>query len=154
MSDKERWCTPPEIFNPLMAEFDFDLDAAADKETHRVPRYLSSDCLRNGALDDDAWPGDRVWINPPYGNKLEPFVRRAAREAERGKTVVALIPFRCRAAWWHDCIIGKAEEVRCIRKRVKFLRPSGVVGDYTMTCDSCLVIWRGSWNGTTRMVSA
>ena len=33
MNDCERWCTPPEIFDPLMAEFDFDLDAAADEKT-------------------------------------------------------------------------------------------------------------------------
>jgi hypothetical protein len=37
----ERWITPPEIFDPLMIEFSFDLDAAADGETRRVPRYFA-----------------------------------------------------------------------------------------------------------------
>lgn len=36
----ERWQTPPEIFDPPMAEFSFDLDAAADPETKRLPVYL------------------------------------------------------------------------------------------------------------------
>src|SRR6185312_5787119 len=115
----ERWMTPPEIFDPLMAEFDFDLDAAADMETRKVPHYLDD------ALNEPDWPGERIWLNPPYGRKLEPFVRRAALEAAKGKLVVALIPFRCRAAWWHEAVLGKADEVRCVRKRIKFVRPDG-----------------------------
>jgi site-specific DNA-methyltransferase (adenine-specific) len=146
MSEQERWCTPPEIFDPLMAEFDFDLDAAADSKTTRCLRHLHDSLL----ID---WPGDRIWLNPPYGRKLEPFVRKAFEQAQQGKIIVALIPFRCRAAWWHECVIGKAPEVRCFRKRIRFLRPDQTRGKYTGSCDSCLVVWRGSWRGTTKLVS-
>jgi phage N-6-adenine-methyltransferase len=148
MSDQERWMTPPEIFDPLMREFDFDLDAAADSQTKRLPCHLTD------ALRIENWPGVCIWLNPPYGRKLEPFVRRAAQEAAKGKTVVALIPFRCRAAWWHECVIGKALEVRCIRKRVSFIRPNGTRGKFTGSCDSCLIVWRGLYDGITRIVSA
>ena len=147
----ERWVTPPEIFEPLMAEFNFDLDAAADYETKRATRYLDD------ALSLDDWPGERIWLNPPYGRKLEPFVRRASAEAAKGRTVVALIPFRCRAAWWHECVIGKAAEVRCIRKRPHFLRADGSIPKFTGSCDSCIVVWRGlrlGFTGKTKMVSA
>lgn len=133
----ERWITPPEIFDPLMAEFRFDLDAAADEDTARVRPFLTD------ALATQDWPGERIWLNPPYGRKLEPFVRKAALEASKVKLVVALIPFRCRAAWWHECVIGKAAEVRCVRKRVKFLFPNGERSDLSGTCDSCIVIWDG-----------
>jgi phage N-6-adenine-methyltransferase len=135
--DNERWVTPPEVFDPLMAEFDFDLDAAADRQTTRLPLYLGE------SLETDLeWPGDRVWLNPPYGRKLEPFVRRAAQEASLfDKLVVALIPLRGRGAWWHECVIGLASEVRCVRKRVKFMRPDGTRGKFTMSCDSCIVVW-------------
>jgi phage N-6-adenine-methyltransferase len=148
--DSERWRTPPEIFEPLHAEFHFDLDAAADEGTWQVNPWLWD------ALDID-WPGERIWLNPPYGRKLEPFVRKAFAEAAKGKTVVALIPFRCRAAWWHECVLGRAFEVRCIRKRVKFVRPDGTRGNFTGSCDSCVVVWRnlhygGKWN--TRLVAA
>ncbi len=135
----ERWQTPPEIFEPLMAEFQFDLDAAADAQMHRVPNYLTD------ALEREDWPGSRIWCNPPYGRKLEPFVRRCADEADKGKTVVALIPFRCRAAWWHEAVIGRAYEVRCVRKRIKFLREDGTRGKFTGSCDSCIVVWRGDF---------
>lgn len=121
-----------------MREFAFDLDAAADPETARTPRYL------HDALILDDWPGRRIWLNPPYGRQLEPFVRKAAAEAAKGKTVVALIPFRCRAGWWHECVIGKAAEVRCIRKRPKFLRVDGSTPKFTGSCDSCIVVWQGS----------
>lgn len=136
-SDSERWCTPPEIFDALMAEFDFDLDAAADPITNKLPRYLLD------ALVLEEWPGERIWMNPPYGRKLEPFVRKAALEASKGKLVVALIPFRCRAAWWHECVIGKALEVRCVRRRINFIRPDGSREAFTGSCDSCVVVWKG-----------
>jgi len=140
--DNECCRTPPEIFEPLNAEFDFDLDAAADDANKLAPRYLWD------ALDCD-WPGRRIWLNPPYGRKLGPFVRKAAEEADKGKVVVALIPFRCRASWWHESVIGRAHEVRCVRKRIRFIRPDGVRGDSTNSCDSCLVIWRGQYRGET-----
>jgi phage N-6-adenine-methyltransferase len=133
----ERWRTPPSIFEPLMNEFDFDLDAAADEELARLPNFLTN------ALEVEDWPGERIWLNPPYGRKLEPFIRKAAKEADKGKTIVALIPFRCRAAWWHECVIGRAAEVRCVRKRIKFLRADGSVPRFTGSCDSCIVVWRG-----------
>jgi site-specific DNA-methyltransferase (adenine-specific) len=145
----ERWQTPPEIFDPLMREFDFDLDAAADIETTRVHRWLDGNAL---TLAD--WPGSRIWLNPPYGRKLEPFVRRAASEAAKGKTIVALIPFRCSAAWWHECVIGKAAEVRCIRKRPHFLRADGSRPKLTGSCDSCIVVWRGEQIGFPMLMSA
>lgn len=133
----ERWVTPPEVFEPLHAEFRFDLDAAADAETARLPRYLTD------SLEID-WPGERIWLNPPYAHKLIPFVKKAAAEAAKGKLVVALIPFRCRGAWWHKHVIGKAREVRCIRRRVSFLRPDGTRGTKNSgTFDSCIVVWNG-----------
>jgi len=134
----ERWRTPPEIFDPLNAEFHFDLDAAADLELRQSALFLTD------ALAAYDWPGQRIWLNPPYGRKLEPFVRRAAAEAAKGKLIVALIPFRCRAAWWHECVLGRASEVRCVRKRIRFLRPDGSRPKYTGSCDSCIVIWRGA----------
>lgn len=150
MNQQERWQTPPEIFDPLMHEFRFDLDAAADMETRRVTAFLSPSL---NALNGYKWPGDTIWLNPPYGRQLEPFVRRAFAEAQRGPTIAALIPFRCRAAWWHECVIGAAPEVRCFRKRIRFMKLDGTRGKFTGSCDSCLVIWRGSWRGETKLVS-
>lgn len=136
-TDSERWQTPPEIWIPLHAEFKFDLDAFADDETKRLPRYMYD------ALGSAEWDGKVVFMNPPYGFKLERCVRRGADEADKGKTVVALIPFRCRGGWWHEAVLGRASEVRCIRKRVRFVQLNGARGEYTGACDSCIVVWHG-----------
>ena len=144
----ERWLTPPEVWNPLHAEFGFDLDAAADPDTARLPNYLTD------ALSLEDWPRKVIWCNPPYGRKLAPFVRRCADEADKGKTVVALIPFRCRASWWHEAVIGRAFEVRCVRKRIKFMRPDGTRGKFTGSCDSCVVVWKPGIKGVTELVAA
>lgn len=141
----DRWITPPEIFEPLNHEFHFDLDGAADSQTARLPRYETD------ALNAVEWKGARIWLNPPYGRLLEKFVRRARSEAAKGKLIVALIPFRCRAAWWHDCVIGRAKEIRCVRGRVKFLRPDGSRARFTGSCDSCVVIWNGNGGKRTKL---
>lgn len=147
MSDHERWQTPPEVWDPLHEEFVFDLDAAADEVTKRLPNYLTD------ALGPSRWPGKVIWLNPPYGRKLEPFIRRAAAEADCGKIVVALIPFRCRAAWWHESVLGRASDVRCIRKRESCLRLDGSRGQFTGSCDSCIVVWNGADRGMTSITS-
>jgi phage N-6-adenine-methyltransferase len=133
----DNWRTPPEIFAPLHAEFSFDLDAAADADNSLLPIYLDD------ALNVPDWPGTTVWCNPPYGRMLDPFIRKCAQQAALGKVVVALIPMRTRAAWWHEDVIGAAGEVRCVRKRIRFLRPDGTRAKYTMGCDSCIVVWNG-----------
>jgi phage N-6-adenine-methyltransferase len=138
--NNECWRTPPEVFEPLNAEFKFDLDAAADDSNFLADRYITE---FQDALKVADWAGKRIWLNPPYGRKLEPFVRRAADEADKGKTIVALIPFRCRAAWWHESVLGRASEVRCVRKRIRFVRPDVTRGKSVGACDSCIVVWRG-----------
>ena len=131
-----------------MREFNFDLDAAADENTKRLDNFLSD------ALHADDWPGKRIWLNPPYGRLLEPFVRRAERESAKGKIVVALIPFRCRAAWWHECVIGRAVEVRCVRKRIKFIKLDGTRARGVGSCDSCIVVWQGRHTRFTLLLAA
>lgn len=137
LNDQERWQTPPEIWEPLNDEFHFDLDAFADEQTKRLPRYLTD------ALGPQDWPGERIFMNPPYGRKLEPCVRRGYQEASKGKIVVAVIPLRYRGDWAHDVIVGKALEVRPVRMRVSFIRPDGSRGEYTGSCDTQIVVWNG-----------
>lgn len=144
----DAWRTPKEIFNPLNAEFCFDLDAAANQDNALVARYLDN------ALNIAEWPGTRIWLNPPYGKMIDPFIRRAAEEAAKGKLIVALIPTRTRAAWWHDAVLGAAKEIRFVRKRVKFLDDSNVKAKFTAGCDSVVVIFDGIRNGNPLVVSS
>lgn len=49
----------------LNAEFGFTLDAAADAQNHKCPRYYTRE--QDGLKQP--WPG-AVWCNPPYGRQI------------------------------------------------------------------------------------
>lgn len=94
--------TPRKVFDPLHAEFQFDLDAAASERNALCPVYLDK---AMDALTMDEWPGERVWLNPPYGKELKFWVAKAYEQAfGYHKLVVALIPGHIGEAWFHDFI--------------------------------------------------
>lgn len=129
------WATPPEIFDPLHAEFDFTLDPCATNETTKCAFFYSEE--QNGLLQD--WSGHRVFMNPPYGREIYDWTRKARESTAQGALVVGLLPASCDLRWWHEDVVGHAE-VRYIRGRVRFLtggqyRASGFFA-------SVIVVWR------------
>lgn len=133
--DGRSWGTPPEVFNPLHAEFGFTLDPCATPDSAKVPKFYTE--VDDGLSKD--WSSERVFMNPPYGKEIYGWTRKAREEAKRGALVVALLPASCDLKWWHEDVIGHAE-VRYIRGRVRFLtggpyRSSGFFA-------SVIVIWR------------
>jgi len=129
------WATPPEVFEPLHAEFDFTLDPCATAETAKCGRFYAE-------ADDglaQSWLGERVFMNPPYGREVYAWTRKAREEAARGALVVGLLPASTDLRWWHEDVVGHAAEVRYLRGRVRFLtggqyRASGFFA-------SVIVIW-------------
>ena len=110
-SKRDDWETPPEVFDPLHAAFDFTIDVAASELNRRVPRYWSDAFAQ-------PWTGERCWCNPPYGQAQVRFIEEAAkREAE---LVALLIPARTDTAAWHDLIFPRAE-VWFLRGRISFV---------------------------------
>lgn len=64
--------TPPEVFDPLHAEFDFGLDACATDESARLPVYITPE-IDTLTQDWSLWCNDRpVWQNMPYGDPEHP----------------------------------------------------------------------------------
>lgn len=127
------WATPPEIFEPLHAEFRFTLDACATHETAKCARYFTEE--QNGLEQD--WRGERVFMNPPYGREIYAWTRKARTS---GALVVGLLPASTDLAWWHEDVIGGGAEVRYIRGRVRFLTggPYRASGFFA----SVIVVWR------------
>jgi phage N-6-adenine-methyltransferase len=108
-SKKDDWETPPELFNALDAEFDFDLDVAANSVNAKCANYWTAE---NDALSRDwMWPLEYpivCWCNPPYSRGQQPkFIAKAAEEARKGATVVMLLPARTDTKAFHahiwDC---------------------------------------------------
>ena len=63
-------------------------------------------------------------MNPPY-SKCRQFIEKAAREASKGATVVALVPSRTDTRWWHEYVWSGSQpkpgvEVRFVKGRLKF----------------------------------
>jgi len=113
-SETNEWPTPGELFAALDAEFGFDLDPCATAENAKCARFYTE-------ADDgltQPWDGT-VFMNPPYGRQIGDWMRKAADEAERGATVVCLIPSRTDTAYWHETAM-RASELRFIRGRLHF----------------------------------
>ena len=129
-SAKDEWRTPQAFFEALDAEFGFDLDAAATRENCWVENYLGPDRGRPDRLDalTASWVGlgPVCWLNPPY-SKARAFIAKAACEARRGATVVALIPSRTDTRMWHEHVWDAEKhqprpgvEIRFVKGRLKF----------------------------------
>lgn len=118
MAGHDYWHTPRELFDVLNAEFGFDFDAAAHEKNALCSNWMGEgvDSLRT------PWEGRVAWCNPPY-SKMAPFVYRAWDQVSQGivQTAVLLIPAYTDPAYWWDCIVPHAAEIRFLKGRVSFL---------------------------------
>ena len=77
----EVWLTPPYILEAL-GVFDLDPCASVDRPWDTARNHLTE-------LDDglnQEWFG-RVWLNPPYGPKLAPFLEKLSNHSGGGGCV-------------------------------------------------------------------
>lgn len=122
-SHSDEWHTPAAVYEALDAEFGFDYDPC--------PLYAGG-LISDGLLAD--W-GRVTFCNPPY-SRISEWVRKAHQEAQRGNTVVLLIPARTDTRWWHDHVM-QAAEIRFIKGRLRFgAAKTGA------PFPSCIVVWR------------
>lgn len=129
-SGKDTWETPNDFFAELDALYKFTLDAAADESNHKCLRFYGPGGEREDALSE-AWPiNESIWLNPPYSKGAQRrFVDAAVDCAQRGGSVVALLPARTDTRLWHECIwderVGRprpwVRSIRFIRGRVRFV---------------------------------
>ena len=134
-SDKLDWETPSEIFEPLNAEFGFDLDVCAIPQTAKCKKFYTPE---DDALKQE-WSGT-CWMNPPYGREIKKWVKKAFESSQKGATIVCLVPARTDTSWWHDYCM-KADEIRFIRGRIYFLQNG--VRKTSAPFPSAVVIFKG-----------
>jgi phage N-6-adenine-methyltransferase len=115
-SEKHDWAPPREFFAELHREFRFTIDACAHDQNTLLPRYWSE---QDNALTQ-SWSGERVFMNPPFGQEIPRFVHKAFIEAQSGaELVVCLLPARVDTKWWHAYVM-QSTEVRFIKGRLTF----------------------------------
>ena len=118
MSDN--WSTPNTLFKQLHNEFQFNLDACANKWNNKCAQYFTE---QDNALKKE-WSGV-VWMNPPY-SECGVWIRKAFEESRKGATIVCLIPGRTETKWFHECCIDS--EIRFVKGRIHFEDEDGKTG--------------------------
>lgn len=97
-STAAEWTTPQNITGLVIKVLGtIDLDPCAD-ESRTVPAEHHFTQADDG-LDQD-WHG-RVYMNPPYGREIEPWVKHLCREYRMGRLTeaIALLPARTDTKW-------------------------------------------------------
>jgi len=112
-STTDMWETPKWLFDQLNEFYRFDIDVCAVPENAKCARFFTPE--HDGLMQE--WTGT-CWMNPPYGREIGKWVRKAYESAQKGATVVCLLPARTDTSWWHDyCMKG---EITFLRGRIKF----------------------------------
>lgn len=111
LEHKDNWATPKKLYDELNSEFGFDFDPCPLNSGKILPE-------NDGLMIE--W-GECNFVNPPYSQKLkEAFVRRAVEYQRKGKMSVMLLPVSTSTVLFHDWILPNANDIRFLRKRVKF----------------------------------
>jgi len=109
INNDDNYATPPELYNELNKEFNFDFDPCP---------YNEGEIINDGLKID--W-GKSNFVNPPYSQKLkEQFIIKGIEEMKKGNTSVFLIPVSTSTKLFHDYIKPNASEIRFLKGRVKF----------------------------------
>ena len=106
---EECWITPPSLQRSFG---EFDLDPCVPEN---MPYATAKEMVtkKTDGLKVD-WGNKRVWLNPPYGRAMPPFL-------EKMHNGIALIPARTDTKWFHDLVLPKANSILFMRGRVRFL---------------------------------
>ena len=122
----DSWQTPLNVFKEWDDIFHFALDAAADQSNHLCPRWYGQGGEVEDALTVE-WPTDiNIWCNPPYSRGMQrKFTEKALNCAERGGTVVMLLPADTSTKLFHDLNNHPWCLVKFRKGRVTFLGATG-----------------------------
>lgn len=100
-SESNEWYTPRYLIDKACAVMGaIDLDPASSVSANERLGASRFYTIQDNALVQD-WSG-RVWLNPPYGNEVEPFVDKLIDSAESGEVTEALLLVAARTdtAWF------------------------------------------------------
>lgn len=172
-SKDPNWRTPGSLFEALHAEFNFQLDVAADENNHLCHYWFGPEQTMDAWKDGlrVGWNGfeGAAFMNPPYSKVLkmpiDPWLRKAWSESVFGVTVVGIIPYNTQTQWWRRWVVGlgvendwtghAADQIRILPRRVSFLRPDGASAA-NAPGNVAVVVWKpnpgwvGPWQPTLR----
>ena len=143
--DKNCWETPGDLFDSLHRAFNFTIDACANKDNAKLPRYWTEE---DNALEQP-WGGERVFCNPPYSRGfVEAFCKKAHETQYRpGCSAVLLIPADTSTRYFSE-YCARADYLWFIQPRIKF-EFGGVVppGSSSPPKGNMLAVFKGRTTG-------
>ena len=130
-SKTEVWLTPPHILQAL-GPFDLDPCAAVDQPWPTAGKHYT--------INDDGlsqpWCG-RVWLNPPYGRKIDQWMRHMAAHNHG----IALIFARTETAMFFESVWPAATGLMFLQGRVHFHFPNGTRAPANAGAPSVLIAY-------------
>ena len=96
-SESGEWETPQGLFDKLNRVFNFTLDPCATPENAKCRCFYT---IADNGLER-SWKGHRVFMNPPYGNSIVDWVKKAHDESSNA-LIIGLLPARTDTKWWHE----------------------------------------------------
>ena len=149
MSLDDRFRTPPWLFKVLDDEYHFRLDACAEPVVALCKDHYSP---KQDAQHQDWAKHGSVFCNPPFHrDRLEQWVVKGFLEAQKGATVVMVLPYYKSYAWFRYVIVPFAE-IRQIQGQVIFQgygnqkgKCAGNIGSRPF--DSIVVVFRKDQHG-------
>lgn len=116
-STSPEWYTPPVIIERVIKVLkEIDLDPCSNEGEPNIPATQHF-TVKNDGLSQE-WHG-RIYMNPPYGNEIEAWIKKLHDEFQAGRTTeaIALVPARTDTRWWR---ILRDFPVCFIEGRLKF----------------------------------
>lgn len=135
---------PDAEFWVLNRRFGFDVNAAASRSNHRLPKFWTKE--EDGLSTD--WSGLRVYCNPPF-SKIHPWIEKAWAESNCPLTVMLLPANRTEQGFWQQLVEPKRDRagspltVEFMPNRIRFKKPGQpMIGpNERPRFGCCLLIW-------------
>jgi site-specific DNA-methyltransferase (adenine-specific) len=108
INNDDSWATPPNLYESLDKQFNFDFDPCP---------YCEGEVVDGLSIE---W-GNSNFVNPPYSQRLkEAFVKKGIEEMQKGKVCVFLLPVSTSTKLFHKFIKPNATRIEFVEGRIKF----------------------------------
>lgn len=133
----DEWLTPPAL-REMCGEFDLDPCSPINRPWDTAKRHIA--LPQNGLIAD--WNG-RVWLNPPYGQKIGSWMRRMSEHQDGMSLVFA----RTETQWFHRYVFGAASGILFLEGRINFHFVTGEQSPKNAGAPSVLISYDAKPNG-------
>lgn len=120
-SEYDSWLTPANVLERVYRVGPVGLDPCGNAQSIVVSKRAFRLDRGEDALLLDWRDHGLVYVNPPFGDEIGPFMRRMAVFGKAGVEIIGLVPHRSDTAWYQDNLTDVKAKCEW-RGRMAFLR--------------------------------